>query len=44
MDALFGTIIPFQLVINDEELAVVAAALGGVNVDNCDDPHNDTCV
>ncbi|RVE51774.1 hypothetical protein evm_003577 [Chilo suppressalis] len=33
-----------QLVINDEELSVVSAALGGVNVDNCDDPNNNnTC-
>ncbi|XP_063372701.1 pikachurin [Cydia amplana] len=31
-----------QLVINDEELSVVASALGGVNVDNCDD-SNATC-
>uniref|UniRef100_A0A2A4JFL1 Laminin G domain-containing protein n=1 Tax=Heliothis virescens TaxID=7102 RepID=A0A2A4JFL1_HELVI len=26
-----------QLIINDEELSVVSAALGGLNVDNCDD-------
>ncbi|XP_028030608.1 pikachurin [Bombyx mandarina] len=32
-----------QLVINDEELSVVASALGGLNVDNCDEPHNNTC-
>ncbi|XP_039746318.1 uncharacterized protein LOC120624052 [Pararge aegeria] len=32
-----------KLVINDEELSVVSAALGGVNVDNCDESHNDTC-
>ncbi|CAH0714863.1 unnamed protein product, partial [Brenthis ino] len=32
-----------KLVINDEELSVVSSALGGVNVDNCDEPHNDTC-
>ncbi|XP_072946316.1 pikachurin [Epargyreus clarus] len=31
-----------QLVINDEELSVVSSALGGVNVDNCEEP-NDTC-
>ncbi|KAF9796014.1 hypothetical protein SFRURICE_010111 [Spodoptera frugiperda] len=29
-----------QLIINDEELAVVSAALGGLNVDNCDDAAN----
>ncbi|CAH0697416.1 unnamed protein product [Spodoptera exigua] len=29
-----------QLIINDEELAVVSAALGGLNVDNCDDAGN----
>ncbi|CAH0598359.1 unnamed protein product [Chrysodeixis includens] len=29
-----------QLIINDEELSVVAAALGGLNVDNCDNPGN----
>ncbi|XP_059056215.1 pikachurin-like [Achroia grisella] len=33
-----------QLVINDEELAVVASALGGLNVDNCDEPNNTTCL
>ncbi|XP_047539508.1 pikachurin-like [Vanessa atalanta] len=32
-----------RLVINDEELSVVSSALGGVNVDNCDEPHNDNC-
>ncbi|XP_045762422.1 uncharacterized protein LOC123865443 [Maniola jurtina] len=34
-----------KLVINDEELSVVSAALGGVNVDNCDETqtHNSTC-
>ncbi|KAI5644698.1 laminin G domain-containing protein [Phthorimaea operculella] len=32
-----------QLVINDEELAVVSSALGGVNVDNCEEPKNNTC-
>ncbi|KAJ2944973.1 hypothetical protein O0L34_g1870 [Tuta absoluta] len=32
-----------QLVINDEELAVVSSALGGVNVDNCEEPRNNTC-
>ncbi|XP_022115502.2 pikachurin isoform X2 [Pieris rapae] len=32
-----------QLIINDEELSVVSSALGGVNVDNCDDPRNDSC-
>ncbi|CAG9135670.1 unnamed protein product [Plutella xylostella] len=32
-----------QLIINDETLSVVSAALGGVNVDNCDEPHNDSC-
>lgn len=31
-----------QLIINDEELAVVSAALGGLNVDNCDEA-NDNC-
>ncbi|CAG9568694.1 unnamed protein product [Danaus chrysippus] len=31
-----------KLVINEEELSVVSAALGGVDVDNCDAPHN-TC-
>ncbi|KAF9415775.1 hypothetical protein HW555_006676, partial [Spodoptera exigua] len=29
-----------SLIINDEELAVVSAALGGLNVDNCDDAAN----
>ncbi|KPJ03546.1 Basement membrane-specific heparan sulfate proteoglycan core protein [Papilio xuthus] len=33
-----------QLVINDEELSVVSSALGGVNVDNCDDPKNNSCL
>ncbi|XP_052742343.1 pikachurin [Bicyclus anynana] len=33
-----------KLVINDEELSVVSAALGGVDVDNCDETHNDTCI
>ncbi|XP_063833972.1 pikachurin-like [Ostrinia nubilalis] len=32
-----------QLVINDEELSVVSSALGGVNVDNCEEPSNNTC-
>ncbi|XP_049881213.1 pikachurin-like [Pectinophora gossypiella] len=32
-----------QLVINDEELAVVSTALGGVNVDNCEEPRNNSC-
>ncbi|KAG7296540.1 hypothetical protein JYU34_020329 [Plutella xylostella] len=32
-----------QLIINDETLSVVSAALGGVNVDNCDEPHNESC-
>ncbi|KAL4713697.1 hypothetical protein ACJJTC_004228, partial [Scirpophaga incertulas] len=32
-----------QLVINDEELSVVSSALGGVNVDNCEDSVNNTC-
>ncbi|PZC76088.1 hypothetical protein B5X24_HaOG205166 [Helicoverpa armigera] len=29
-----------QLIINDEELSVVSAALGGLNVDNCDDSNS----
>ncbi|KAJ8708619.1 hypothetical protein PYW08_010001 [Mythimna loreyi] len=29
-----------QLIINDEELSVVSAALGGLNVDNCDEPDS----
>ncbi|KPJ12744.1 Pikachurin, partial [Papilio machaon] len=33
-----------QLVINDEELSVVSSALGGVNVDNCEDPKNNSCL
>ncbi|CAG4966159.1 unnamed protein product [Colias eurytheme] len=32
-----------QLIINDEELSVVSSALGGVNVDNCDDARNNSC-
>ncbi|GBP32643.1 Pikachurin [Eumeta japonica] len=32
-----------QLMINDQELSVVSSALGGVNVDNCEDPNNKTC-
>ncbi|CAK1547749.1 unnamed protein product [Leptosia nina] len=32
-----------QLIINDEELSVVSSALGGVNVDNCDEPRNNSC-
>ncbi|XP_041972010.1 pikachurin [Aricia agestis] len=32
-----------KLVINDEELSVVSAALGGVNVDNCEEKNNETC-
>ncbi|CAB3237844.1 unnamed protein product, partial [Arctia plantaginis] len=31
-----------QLIINDEELSIVSAALGGLNVDNCDDAR-DNC-
>ncbi|VVC86908.1 unnamed protein product, partial [Leptidea sinapis] len=32
-----------QLIINDAELSVVSSALGGVNVDNCEEIHNTTC-
>ncbi|KAJ0171928.1 hypothetical protein K1T71_012691 [Dendrolimus kikuchii] len=31
------------LVINDEDISVVSSALGGLNVDNCEEPTNNSC-